>query len=138
MFFAFICHIRRQDCFLLMPSVWRILNFQSGNTKKTKTKLHSEVPQLICITLFRWRWELDERRERTLKTLYIIYAMSIDCSPYRYGHFEGNFLQWTFNLLDRILKKFELDKYFITAWKSILYLVNLQSLVAKYCEIRKI
>ena len=44
----------------------------------------------------------------------------------------------TFNLLDRILKKFELDKYFITAGKSILYLVNLQSLVAKYRKTRKI
>ena len=41
-------------------------------------------------------------------------------------------------LLDRILKNFKLDKYFITAGKSILYLVNLQNLVAKYCTIRKI
>ena len=40
--------------------------------------------------------------------------------------------------LDGVLKNFKLDKYFITAGKSILYLVNLQSLVAKYCKIRKI
>ena len=46
--------------------------------------------------------------------------------------------QWTFHLLDGVLKKFKLDKYFITAGKSILYLVNFQSLVAKYCKIRKI
>ena len=39
--------------------------------------------------------------------------------------------QWTFHLFDKVFKNLELRKYFITAWKSILYLVKLQSLVAQ-------
>ena len=42
-----------------------------------------------------------------------------------------------FYSLDEIFKNFELGKYFITAWNSVLYLVKLQSLFAKYCKIRK-
>ena len=51
---------------------------------------------------------------------------------------NDNDIQWTFHLLDEIFKNFKLGNYFTTAWKSIIYLVKLQSLVAKYCKIRKI
>ena len=43
-----------------------------------------------------------------------------------------------FNLLDEILKKIEIGKNITTAWKSILNLVKLKSLVAKCCKLQKI
>ena len=44
-------------------------------------------------------------------------------------------IQWTFNLLDEILKKIEIEKNITTAWKSILILVKLQCLVVKCCKL---
>ena len=46
-------------------------------------------------------------------------------------------LVWKY-LSDKIFKNFQVGKYFTIARKSILYLVKLQSLVAKYCKIKKI
>ena len=47
-------------------------------------------------------------------------------------------LKWTDCIVDKILKKFEIGKFIITALKSILKLVKLQSLVAKRCKMWKI
>ena len=47
-------------------------------------------------------------------------------------------LKWTDCIVDKILKKFEIGKFIIiTALKSILKLVKLQSLVAKRCKMLK-
>ena len=46
----------------------------------------------------------------------------------------GKFLKWTFNLLDKILKKIEIGKNITPAWKSILNLVKLQSLQVVKCR----
>ena len=40
--------------------------------------------------------------------------------------------------MDRILKKVEMGKFITTALKNILKLVELQSLAAKCCKMRKI
>jgi hypothetical protein len=45
-------------------------------------------------------------------------------------------LQWTIPQLTKILNSTSLDKYFITAWKSITKLVIFQSFVAKCCKMR--
>ena len=46
--------------------------------------------------------------------------------------------EWTDCIMDRILKKVEVGKFITTALKSILKLVELQSLVAKCCKMKKI
>ena len=46
-------------------------------------------------------------------------------------------MQWTDRIVDKILKKVEIRKFIITAFKSIQKLVKLQSLVAKRCKMWK-
>ena len=46
--------------------------------------------------------------------------------------------EWTDCIMDRILKKVEMGKFITTALKSILKLVELQSLLSKCCKMRKI
>ena len=45
--------------------------------------------------------------------------------------------QWTGCIMDKILKKVEMEEFITTALKSILKLVKLQSLVAKRCKMWK-
>ena len=46
-------------------------------------------------------------------------------------------MQWTDSIMDKILKKVEIEKFITTALKNILKLVKLQSLVAKRWKIWK-
>ena len=57
------------------------------------------------------------------------------CVQIEFGIMES---QWTNCNIDKILKNIELVKFITTALKSVLNLVKLQSLVAKYCKMQKI
>ena len=48
-----------------------------------------------------------------------------------------NQIQWTDCIMDKIVKKVEIEKFITTALKSILKLVKLQSLVTKRCKMWK-
>ena len=50
----------------------------------------------------------------------------------------SQFVQWTNCIIDKIFKNIEIVKSITTALKSILILVKLQSLVAKYCKMQKL
>ena len=48
------------------------------------------------------------------------------------------FIQWTTCIIDKYVQKDEIGKHFDTELKSILKLIELQSLVAKFCKVWKI